>query len=68
MMVLAYSIYDLLGSTITTMIPLLVVAIGAMICERSGVTNIALEGIMIMGAFVSVWVIAIIEPQTNEAA
>ena len=46
------------------MIPL-IVAIGAMICERSGVTNIALEGIMIMGAFVSVWVISIIEPATN---
>ncbi|MGI6392645.1 MAG: ABC transporter permease [Candidatus Izemoplasmatales bacterium] len=68
MMMLAYSIYDLIGSTITTMIPLLIVAIGAMICERSGVTNIALEGIMIMGAFVSVWVISIIEPATNEAA
>ena len=35
-------------------IPLLIVAIGGMYAERSGVINIALEGIMIMGAFVGI--------------
>ena len=36
-------------------IPLLVVALGAMFSERSGIINIAMEGIMIMGAFTSIF-------------
>lgn len=57
-------VYDLFTSTLETMIPLLIVAIGAMICEKSGVTNIALEGIMIFGAFVGCWFVKIVEPET----
>lgn len=47
----------LIPQTMFFSIPLLVVALGGMFSERSGVVNIALEGIMIMGAFASIFAI-----------
>ena len=41
-------LYLLLRQTMFFSIPLLIVALGGMFSERSGVTNIALEGIMVM--------------------
>jgi len=47
-------LYFLVQQTMFFSIPLLIVALGGMFCERSGVINIALEGIMIMGAFTGI--------------
>lgn len=44
-------IFQLVGSTFRLSTPLLFAAMGGMICERSGVINIALEGLMLIGAF-----------------
>lgn len=47
--------YFLVQQTMFYSIPLLIVALGGMYSERSGVVNIALEGIMVMGAFISLF-------------
>lgn len=48
------TVFFLVQQTMFFSIPLLIVALGGMFSERSGVINIALEGIMIMGAFTSI--------------
>jgi len=50
-------VFFLFQQTMFFSIPLLIVALGGMFSERGGVVNIALEGIMIIGAFTSIFFI-----------
>lgn len=51
-------LYFIVQQTMFFSIPLLIVALGGMFSERSGVVNIALEGIMIIGGFSSIFFIS----------
>ncbi|MBR5486292.1 MAG: ABC transporter permease [Oscillospiraceae bacterium] len=51
------TLYFIVQQTMFFSIPLLVVALGGMFSERSGVVNVALEGIMVIGAFSGIVVI-----------
>ena len=54
-------IYFLVQQTMFFSIPLLIVALGGMFSERSGVINIALEGIMIIGGFTGILFISAVQ-------
>lgn len=54
-------INNILHSSFDSIVPLLIVAMGALVCERSGVTNIALDGIMLVGAFIGFAIISALE-------
>jgi general nucleoside transport system permease protein len=57
--------YLIVQNTLIAATALLIVALGGLLAERSGVTNIALEGIMLMGAFVGFWVVRSLERNTD---
>ena len=49
-------ITNLLSATITNGAPLMLCTLGVLFCERAGVMNIALEGLMLVGSFFGVYV------------
>lgn len=54
-------LYFVSQQTMFFAIPLLIVAIGGMYSERSGIVNIALEGIMVVGAFFGILFIKLMQ-------
>lgn len=58
---------SIIQSTLIYSTPIMIAAIGAMYSEKSGVTNIALEGLMMIGAFSAATAIVFIEPFTSYA-
>ena len=51
----------LIQQTLLYAVPLMIVALAGVFAERSGIINLALEGIMIIGAFVGAWFVRIMQ-------
>ena len=58
----------LVQQTLIYAIPLMIVALAGVFAERSGIINLALEGIMIFGAFVGVYFVRYMQEAGTFAA
>ena len=58
------SLIAMIPSVLMIVSPILITAVGGMICERAGVVNIALEGLMGVGAFTAATIHYFLEPST----
>jgi simple sugar transport system permease protein len=52
---MSFPIVNILSATVELSTPILLVAMGEILTERSGVLNLGVEGIMLLGAIVSFW-------------
>ena len=59
------SLLDMIPSILMMVAPILIAAMGGLVSERSGVVNIALEGLMGIGAFAAATVHVLLEPVTG---
>ncbi len=60
-------IYSMMTLTLIFSTPIIITAIGGMFSERSGVVNVALEGIMMIGGFTAATSIVFLEKSTSFA-
>jgi len=58
-------VLDMVPSILMMVAPILIAAMGGLVSERSGVVNIALEGLMGIGAFTAATVHVLLEPATG---
>jgi simple sugar transport system permease protein len=57
--------FRMMPSTFMITAPILIAAAGGMICERSGIVNIALEGLMTMGAMTAAVIHVLLETKSD---
>ena len=57
----------IIQQTLLYAVPLMIVALAGVFAERSGIINLALEGIMIFGAFIGVLFVRSVQEETSFA-